>query len=286
MRSLLCGLAACLCAVSFAPSQCAAQTRGTGAVEFIAHVTPTDAHPEPVRLLSFFLLSKSLEDIRAEAGLERAPAALDHFIEALDASPELKTWMKKHGTVQLAGSSFTKSLTPDDIVGVPEFLEAYKSLNGAALKAGMPNLKVNESKHSKGPQSSTSELKTYEEAMRRYIIANPDATEGLDAELSDKNPNGRWLQLQADQQHRADRRARELAQTTYFVGKTDSDLAGHGTFSGIAPGEYWITALDTPALAGDARLRWDVPVNIEAGKTAHIELSNLNAIETADRHSY
>ena len=266
---------------------CAAQSRtlsaNTGSVEFFARATPTDAHPEPVRLLSFYLLSKSLTDIRWEAEQMEAPAALEHFIDALDASPELKAWMKKNKTVELAGSSFIKLLTPDDIVGVPEFLDAYKALNGAAVLAEVPNVKMKDSDKAKNREKYQLELVKYHESMRRYVVANPDATQGLDAELNDKNPGARWTQLRLSQRQHIDHRARDLAQTRYFVAKIDSDLAGRGVFSNVPPGEYWISALDTPALAGDARLRWDVPVTIQSGVTAHIELSNLNALETADR---
>ena len=49
---------------------------------------------------------------------------------------------------------------------------------------------------------------------------------------------------------------------------------------GLAPGEYWISSLNLDADAGDMRVRWDVPVKIERGKTTRIELSNLNSIDT------
>ncbi len=55
-----------------APGWLAAQS--TGSMEFTAQVAPTDGRPEPVRQLTFYLLRKSLEDIRQEAlQLEPAP---------------------------------------------------------------------------------------------------------------------------------------------------------------------------------------------------------------------
>ena len=90
--------------------------QATGAVEFSAEVAPTGGRPEPVRQLTFYLLSKSLDGIRAEAAqLEPAPD-LDKFVDGLTVSPELKSWMKKHHSVQLSGTDFTKSLTPDEII--------------------------------------------------------------------------------------------------------------------------------------------------------------------------
>jgi len=38
--------------------------------------------------------------------------------------------------------------------------------------------------------------------------------------------------------------------------------------------------LSFDANAGDARVRWDVPVSIQAGQAFRIELTNLNAAET------
>jgi hypothetical protein len=69
------------------PARLAGQS--TGRIEFTARVAPTGGRPEPVRQLTFYLLRKSLEDIRAEA-LQMAPAPdMDKFIDALTVSPEL-----------------------------------------------------------------------------------------------------------------------------------------------------------------------------------------------------
>jgi hypothetical protein len=73
-----------------------------------------------------------------------------------------------------------------------------------------------------------------------------------------------------------------VAQTKYLVGKVDTDLDGHAALAGLPPGNYWISSLNLDADAGDARLRWNVPVAIAAGRTTRIELTNLNA---TDAHS-
>src|ERR1017187_1859733 len=124
LRGVALGLGLLLIAM---PARVAAQS--TGRIEFTAQVTPTDGRPEPVRQLTFYLLRKNLDDVHQEAmQLEPAPN-LDKFADGLSVSPKLKAWMKKNHTVQLSGTDFTKSLTPDDIVDVPEFFDAYMSRN-------------------------------------------------------------------------------------------------------------------------------------------------------------
>ena len=76
-----------------------------------------------------------------------------------------------------------------------------------------------------------------------------------------------------------------LAQTAYLAAQVESDFEGRGALRGLAPGTYWLTTLDTPAMAGDVRLRWDVLVQVAAGQIARINLSNLNAVEPASRPS-
>ena len=101
----------------FVPSALFA-AQASGRIEFQAHIAPTGGRPEPVRQMTFYLLSKSMEDIRSEAlQLEPAPD-FDKFVDGIKESPELKTWMKKHRSVDLAGTDFTKSLTPEEIVDV------------------------------------------------------------------------------------------------------------------------------------------------------------------------
>jgi hypothetical protein len=67
----------------------------------------------------------------------------------------------------------------------------------------------------------------------------------------------------------------------YVVARTDTNLDGHGSFAGLAPGSYWIGMLGGEAISGDVRLQWDYPVRVRQGETASIELSNLNAVRTA-----
>ncbi len=251
--------------------------QATGAVEFSAEVAPTGGRPEPVRQLTFYLLSKSLDGIRAEAAqLEPAPD-LNKFVDGLTVSPELKTWMKKHHSVQLSGTDFTKSLTPDEIMTVPEFLSAYMSRNAGFKGVGFPNPKFKEKDRENNPEKYKQQKDEYDAALRRFIKAMPESVEGIDIDLSDINPSPKWEHLLSDQHRRLDNRTFELAQQRYLAAKTDSDLDGRGSFAGIAPGQYWIGMIGVQAISGDVRQGWDLPVNVRPGETTRVELTNLNA---------
>ena len=281
-RLLLAAVLLCSCLSLWIARSVAAQTPpATGAVEFVARVMPTGGHSEPVRALQFYLLRKSLEDIRIEAEKSDPPPDMDRFIDSLEGSPELKDWMKKHHRVNLQGKDFTSHLTGEEIVGVKEFLDAYTALNGGTHSGGFPEPKYKESEKTKNPEKYDREHAQYITAMQKFVKANPDSLDGLDVELTDKNPGRRWSQLEGEQSERAERRALQLAQSVYLAGETESGPDSRGSFAELAPGTYWLTTLDTPALAGDVRLRWDLPITVRAGETTRVELSNVNAIEPA-----
>jgi hypothetical protein len=265
------------------PVAARAQAPAAGSIEFQARIQPTGGRMEPVRSLPFYLLRKSVADIRKEAEQAEPPADLDAFVDGLKVSAELKSWMKKHHTVALSGTEFSKQLTADEITAVPEFLEAYTVQNGGSLKAGVPTPKFKESDRQSNPEKYKRDHDQYFQALRRYITAHPESTLAIDAQLGDSNPAQRWAQWQTEQQRKIERRSQILSQTTYLVAQADSDFDGRGAFRVLAPGTYWLTTLDTPAMAGDVRLQWDVPVQVAAGQTARIDLSNLNAIEPAGR---
>jgi hypothetical protein len=260
-----------------------AQASAPGSIEFLARIQPAGGRPEPVRTLSFYLLRKSLAEIHKEAEQTEPPTDLDGFIEGLDVSAELKAWMKKYGTIELAGSEFTKRLTAESITSIPEFLDAYMKHNGASLNAGVPAPKYKESDRRDNPEKYRREREQYLRAVSRYIATRPESLQGIEAQLGDSNPSQRWARQKAEQQRKIERQALTMAQTTYLAGQTDSDLEGRGFIRGLVPGTYWLSTLDTPARAGDVRLRWDVPVRVAAGETARVELSNLNAIQPPNR---
>ena len=283
---LLVCAALCLTAPEFTlNADLRAQAPASGIIEFQARIQPAGGRMEPVRSLSFYLLRKSLAEIRREAEQVEPPTDLDEFIESLSVSAELKAWMRKYHTVALAGTEFTNRLTAEDITGVTEFFDAYMKHHGASLNAGVPAPKFKESDRLGNPEKYRREREQYLQAIRRYIAARPETLPGIDAQLGDSNPSQRWAQRQAEQRRKIERRSLTLAQTTYLAAQTDSDLEGRGTIRGLLPGTYWLTTLDTPALAGDVRLQWDVAVRIAPGETARVELSNVNAVEPASRPS-
>lgn len=263
-----------------------AQAPASGSIEFQARIQPTGGRLEPVRSLPFYLLRKSVADIHKEAERAEPPTDLDGFVDSLSVSAELKAWMKGNHTVALAGTDFIKKLTSEDITGVPEFLEAFMIHNGASLNAGVPAPKFKESERLSNPEKYKRERDQYLQDIQRYIAAHPESTQGIDAQLGDVNATQSWTQRQVEQRRKIERRSRVLALTTYLAAQTESDLEGRGVVRGLAPGTYWLTTLDTPALAGDARLQWDVPVRVASGQTARLELSNLNAVEPTPRLSH
>jgi len=261
------------------PAHVAAQSAGR--IEFTARVAPTGGRPEPVRQLTFFLLRRSLEDVRAEV-LQDVPAPdLAKFIDGLGESPELKMWMKKHHTVELAGGDFTRSLTPDDIVDVPEFFNAYMSRNMGYKGVGFPNPKFKEKDRDSNPEKYAQEKEEYKTAIRKFIAAVPESVDGIDVDLTDLNPYPKWDTLVRRQRQMADSHTIERAEERYVAAQTDTDLDGHGTFAGVAPGSYWIGMLGAEAIAGDVRLRWDFPVTVRPNEATHIALSNINAVKPA-----
>ncbi len=261
------------------PAHLAAQS--TGSVEFVALVAPTGGQPEPVRQMTFYLLRKSVDDIRREA-LQATPAPdLDKFVDGLDVSPELKTWMTKHQSVRLSGEDFTKSLKPEEIVDIPEFFKAYMAHNEAYRGVGFPEPKFKEKERTSNPEKYNDQKEAYKAAVRKFIAGAPSTVQGMDLELLDLNPYTKWLSLQGRQRDSLETRAFGLAKERYLVARTNSDLEGHGTFTGVAPGNYWIGMIGTEAISGDVHLRWDLPVTVKPGETASIELSNLNAAKSS-----
>jgi hypothetical protein len=262
------------CAIALparAPAQSAAR------IDFLARIAPTGGQPEPVRQLTFYLLRKSIEDIRAEA-LQSSPGAdLDEFVDDLGFSPELKAWMKKHHSVRLTGDDFTKSLTPEEIVGIPEYFKAYMTHNEAYRGAGFPEPKYKAKERTSDPDKFAAQRAEYLAAVRAYIAASPERVKGMDLELVDVNPYAKWESVQRKQEQNLEMSAFRLASERYIVARAETDLDGRGSFTGIAPGNYWIGMFGAEAISGDVHLRWDLPVLVRPGETASLELSNLNA---------
>ena len=176
----------------------------------------------------------------------------------------------------------SKTLNADDIIDVPEFYKAYMSRNAGFQGNGFPEPKFKEKDRTANPEKYNQQKDDYIEAIRKYIGTTPESVEGIEAELDDVNPVTKWEQLLSAQRQRLEKRTLELAQSRYLAAQTDTNLDGRGSFAGLAPGNYWIGMLGMQAVSGDARVRWDFPVTIQAGQTTRVELTNLNAAKTYD----
>ena len=266
-----------------APGWIAAQSAGsvtTGSVDFSAQVAATDGRPEPVRQLTFYLLRKSIGDIRQEALQQlEPPPDLDQFIDSLTVSPKLKDWMKKNHTVQLGATNLAKSLSADDVVDIPEFYNAYMLRNSGYEGAGFPKPKFKLKDEVSNPSKFIEQKTEYKEAVRKYVGTAPESIQGIETKLFDVDPYVKWQLIAAERQRRLEKRTLDLAQTRYLVSQADTNLDGRGRFAGLAPGNYWINMLGMQAISGDVRLRWDFPVAVRAGESVHVELSNLNALK-------
>jgi len=272
-----------------AAQSAAAGNVATGSVDFSAQVAATDGRPEPVRQLTFYLLRKSLDDIRQEALQLEPPPDLANFIDSLTVSPKLKEWMKKNHTVQLGATNLAKSLSADDVVDIPEFYNAYMLRNSGYEGAGFPKPKFKLKDEVSNPSKFIEQKAEYKEAVRKYVGTAPETIQGIETKLFDVDPYVKWQLIVAEHQRRLEKRTLDLAQTRYLVAQADTNLDGRCRFADLAPGNYWINMLGMQAISGDVRLRWDFPVTLRAGESVHLELSNLNAIKpysAAQNHNH
>jgi hypothetical protein len=251
----------------------------TGAIEFTVRATPAAGRSEPVRGFPFYLLRKSYADIRKEAEASQPSPDMSAFIDRLEVSPEMKAWMKRTKSVSLSGPSFTHRVKIDDMLNVPEFYQAYIELNAGDLAIGFPVAKYREKDRLSNPQKYAKQKAEYRDAVRHFLVSNPQSADTLDLRLMDIDPSHRWEQIEAQRGVEIRRQMHELAETRYLAGRTDTDLDGNGFFRGLSPGQYWLSSLDLDASVGDVQLRWDTPVTVRAGETTRIELSNINAVE-------
>jgi len=258
-----------------------ATVAAAGALEFSARITPTAARAEPVRQFTFYILTKSYTDIVKEAE-ERDPVpARDDFIDGLKLSAELRAWMKAKDTTDLSAPDMDKRISPDDVLGVPEFLLAYQRSNSGGVTSGFPKPKFTDLDRAQNPEKYKKLREEYLAALMKFLRKHPESMVGIELELEGINPQRKWDALQTARNKRVVRAAPELAQLKFLARRTDTDLEGRAAVSGLPPGNYWISTLNMEANAGDMHVRWDVPVKIEAGQTARVELSNLNTTESS-----
>jgi hypothetical protein len=276
-KAALFTLALVLCAFCFAGVSLAQSTSGT--LEFLARVTPTAGRPEPVREFTFYVLTKSYTEIVKEMQEKDPVPARNEFIETLKVSPELKTWLKDHEILDLTMPDVDKAITPEDVMHVPEFKAAYERSNSGGVTDGFPKPKYTEAEKTEHPDKYEKHKQEYLAALKKFVQTHPETISGVELELDAVNPQKKWSALQNAQSKRIQRTAPDTAQTKFLVAKADTDLEGHASISGLAPGKYWISTLNLDAASGDMRLRWDVPIVIQAGQTTRVELTNLNSTD-------
>jgi hypothetical protein len=252
----------------------------TGTLDITARITPTAARPEPVRAFTFYILTKSYADISKEVEEGDVVPPRDEFIEGLKVSKELKTWLKAHDILDLTMPELDKMLTPDDIIKTPEFLLAYQHSNSGGVTNGIPKPRYKEADKTDHPEKYEKDKQAYYTALKKFIQSNPSTVSGVELELDAVNPQRKWALIISNQKRRVQKLAPEVAQTKYLAAKAETDLEGHAFLRELVPGNYWISSLNLDANAGDARVRWDVPVTIQAGQAFRIELTNLNAADT------
>lgn len=260
------------------PMQAAEPQAATGSVEFTAMATPAGGRSEPVMRLGVSLLRKSFAEIQKEAEQSEAKPDLEKFIEGLDISKELKAWMKRTHSVELSGEEFYKRVLTKDLFDVPEFSAAYMARNAGDTSTGFPKLKAKEKDRTENPARYEKAKKDYHAALRKFIEQYPSSRDGMEVELADMNPGPRWAAQEGERDKRVRDRAIELAETTYLLAKTETELSGRGAFANVSPGDYWLSTVEGEATVGNARLRWDVPVPVRASRVTRVMLSNVNAV--------
>ncbi len=251
---------------------------GTGAVDLVARITPTGAHTEPVRQFTFYVLTKSYAEIVKEVEDQDILPTREQFIDNRKCSPELKAWMKAHNVLDLSSTDLNQQLTTDDVMNVPEFFAAYERSNSGGVTRGLPRPKYREPDKTSNPKRYAKQKEEFLAATRAFIETNPATVQGIELELIDINPKRDWDTLQGDHKRKVAQLSPDTAQVKYLAGKAETDLDGRALISGLPVGNYWVSTLGMDAASGDRRLLWDVPVTVQAGQTAHVELSNLNAV--------
>src|ERR1700743_2461983 len=199
---------------------------GNGALDLVARITPTAARPEPVRQFTFYVLTKSYEDITKDVEASDAPPDRDKFIGELKVSNELKDWLKKHDESYLTSPNLDKMLTPDDILGVPEFLLAYQRANSGGVTYGIPKPKYDDADKTSHPDRYQKQHDEYFVALKKFMQTHPESMSGVELELSGINPQSKWALLQTERKKRILRVPPGCAQTRYLSTHGGTQLGG------------------------------------------------------------
>jgi hypothetical protein len=252
-----------------------------GSIDLTAQITASGSQPEPVRQFTFFILTKSYADVVKEIEAQDVLPTRDKFLDGISCSPELKAWLKAQpGVVDLSSTDLDKLLTPDDIMKIPEFFQAYEAANAGGVTRGLPQPKYRESDKTANPDRYKKDQDEFLATTHKFIETHPSTVQGIELELTAINPKTTWDDMHLKQKSRVQQIAPDTAQSKYLAAKVATDLDGHATVTGLAPGNYWISTLGADANSGDRHLIWDVPVTVQPGPPTRITLSNLNGMDT------
>lgn len=250
----------------------------TSSVSFTVQITPSAGIAEPVRGLPVYLLRKSFESIQAEAQTSVPKPEMDKFIDSQKFSKELIAWMHKNHTVTLSGDEFARNLTPQEIINIPEFWQAYFQINAGSRAFGFPLPKYDDRDQTRNPAKYQREVDDYHARVTKYIRQNPDSKQEMNEELDSIDPSHQWKDRIAERDNAIRRMALDWAQSRYLVAQAQTDVNGRAEFTGVPAGTSWISTLDIYGQAGDTREKWDTPVSVHPGAATQIALSNYNAV--------
>jgi len=177
-----------------------------------------------------------------------------------------------------------KLITPEDVMKITEFFDAYERTNSGGVTKGLPAPKYKESDKEANPARYEKQHQEFLAATRKFVESYPSTITGMETELGAVNPKFKWDKALEEHNQKVMQLSPELAQTKYLATKADTDLDGHFSISGLPAGNYWVSSLGMNASSGDKKLVWDVPVTVQAGKMTRVELSNLNARDFNSTH--
>ena len=124
-------------------------------------------------------------------GLALAAPSYSQTADSFNPGANSNVWalaVQTNGYV-LVGGDFTKSLSADDIVDVPEFFEAYMQRNSGFKDVGFPSPKYKEKDKEANPEKYKQQKEEFRAAIRKFIIAVPESVQGIDLNLNDINPS-------------------------------------------------------------------------------------------------
>ncbi|MCI0627449.1 MAG: hypothetical protein L0387_38350 [Acidobacteria bacterium] len=228
----------------------------------------------------FYLMRTPLAEIEKIAREEVAPPDFDTFVDGLDklkVSDELKEWMKRTGSATTQGDRFISSLTTDDVMDVPEFRNAYVTRNLIMVGLGFPKRKAKATDRENNPAKWEESEKQFWSAVRNYLTLHPDSKQHMDEHLLDLTADIEWRSEQARHEERVRQHAQQLLYTRYLVAQTETNYDGFARLSNLPAGRFWLSTLWQEARAGDVRLRWELPVELQPAETVSLRLNNANA---------